>query len=75
MIIGVGGGSNLDTAKSIGIIATNPGSIRDNFVLNYVTDPYDTPNKNPIPPTILIPTTAGTGSEVGAWTVVTNAFI
>ena len=72
IIIGVGGGSNLDTAKSIGIIATNPGSIRDNFVMNYVTDPYDTPNKNAIPPTILIPTTAGTGSEVGAWTVVTN---
>ena len=72
VIIGVGGGSNLDTAKSIGIIATNPGSIRDNFVTNYVTDPYDTPNKNSIPPTIMIPTTAGTGSEVGAWTVVTN---
>lgn len=72
VIIGIGGGSNLDTAKSIGIIATNPGSIRDNFALNYVTDPYNTPNKEPIPPTILIPTTAGTGSEVGAWTVVTN---
>lgn len=72
VIIGVGGGSNLDTAKSIGIIANNPGSMRENFVLNYVTDPYDTPNKNPIPPTIMIPTTAGTGSEVGAWTVVTN---
>jgi alcohol dehydrogenase class IV len=39
VIIGVGGGSNLDTAKSIGIIATNPGSIRDNFVPNYVTNP------------------------------------
>jgi len=72
VIIGVGGGSNLDTAKSIGIIATNPGSIRDNFVPNYVTNPYDTPNKNAIPPTIMIPTTAGTGSDVGCWTVVTN---
>lgn len=72
VIIGVGGGSNLDTAKSIGIIATNPGSIRDNFVANYVTAPYDTPNQHPIPPTIMIPTTAGTGSEVGAWTVVTH---
>jgi alcohol dehydrogenase class IV len=72
VIIGVGGGSNLDTAKSIGIIATNPGSIRDNFVSNYVTNLYDTPNKNPIPPLILIPTTSGTGSEVGAWAVVTN---
>jgi alcohol dehydrogenase len=72
VIIGVGGGSNLDTAKSIGIIATNPGSIRDNFVTNYVTNPYDTPNKHAIPPTIMIPTTAGTGSDVGCWTVVTN---
>jgi alcohol dehydrogenase len=72
VIIGVGGGSNLDTAKSIGIIATNPGSIRDNFVKNYVTNPYETPNKNATPPMIMIPTTAGTGSEVGAWTVVTN---
>lgn len=72
VIIGVGGGSNLDTAKSIGIIATNPGSIRDNFTSNYVTNLYDNPNKNAIPPMILIPTTAGTGSEVGAWAVVTN---
>ena len=72
VIIGVGGGSSMDTAKSIGIIATNNGSIRDNFVLNYVTNPYDTPNKNSIPPTIMIPTTAGTGSDVGCWTVVTN---
>ena len=72
MIIGVGGGSNLDTAKSIGIIATNPGSIRDNFAPSYVTDPYDTPNKQATPPMIMVPTTAGTGSEVGAWTVVTN---
>ncbi|MFU8795212.1 MAG: iron-containing alcohol dehydrogenase [Dethiobacteria bacterium] len=72
VIIGVGGGSSLDTAKSIGIIATNPGSIRDNFVPNYVTNPYDTPNKNAIPPSIMIPTTSGTGSDVGCWTVVTN---
>jgi alcohol dehydrogenase len=72
VIIGVGGGSNMDTAKSIGIIITNPGSIRDNFVQSYVTDPYDTPNKNATPPMIMVPTTAGTGSEVGAWTVVTN---
>ena len=72
VIIGVGGGSNLDTAKSIGIIATNPGSIRDNFAPSYVTDPYDTPNKNATPPMIMVPTTAGTGSEVGGWTVVTK---
>ncbi len=72
VIIGIGGGSNLDTAKSIGIVANNSGSIRDQFVPNYVTRPYDTPTRNAVPPTIMIPTTAGTGSDVGCWAVVTN---
>ena len=69
---GVGGGSNIDTAKSIGIVARNPGSIRDYFVPNYVTNPYGIRNTERIPPTIVVPTTAGTGSEVCCWTVVTN---
>jgi alcohol dehydrogenase class IV len=72
VIVGVGGGSNIDTAKSIGIVARNPGSIRDYFVPNYVTNPYGIRNTERIPPTIVVPTTAGTGSEVCCWTVVTN---
>lgn len=72
VIVGVGGGSNVDTAKSIGIVARNPGSIRDYFVSNYVTNPYGIRNTNRIPPTIVVPTTAGTGAEVCCWTVVTN---
>ncbi len=72
VIIGVGGGSNLDSAKSIGIVASNPGSIRDYFVPSYVTDPYGIRNNVRNPPTIVIPTTAGTGAEVCGWTVVTN---
>jgi alcohol dehydrogenase class IV len=72
VIVGVGGGSNVDTAKSIGIVARNPGSIRDYFVSNYVTNPYGIRNTERIPPTIVVPTTAGTGAEVCCWTVVTN---
>ena len=72
VIIGVGGGSNLDSAKSIGVVARNPGSIRDYFVPSYVTDPYGIRNAHRIPPTIVLPTTAGTGSEVCGWTVVTH---
>jgi choline dehydrogenase len=65
-IIGLGGGSSMDTAKSIGVVVSNGGS-----VLDYEwADPQ--PIKNRIPPTICIPTTAGTGSEVTLWAVITD---
>jgi choline dehydrogenase len=65
-IIGFGGGSAMDTAKAIGVVATNGGSI-----LQYEwADPQ--PIKNRIPPTICVPTTAGTGSEVTLWAVITD---
>jgi len=55
-IVGLGGGSSLDTAKASSILITNPGPAR-----NYITaPPYFHEPKVPI---ILIPTTAGTGSE------------
>lgn len=60
MVIAMGGGSVLDTGKAVAALATNPG------------DPYDYLEvigkgqaiQNPPLPTIAIPTTAGTGSEV-----------
>jgi len=65
-IIGLGGGSSMDTAKSVGVVASNGGSI-----LDYEwADPQ--PIKKRIPPTICVPTTAGTGSEVTLWAVVTD---
>lgn len=65
-IIGFGGGSAMDTAKAIGVVAVNGGSI-----LQYEwADPQ--PIKNRIPPTLCIPTTAGTGSEVTLWAVITD---
>lgn len=65
-VIGFGGGSSMDTAKSVGVVAENGGSI-----LNYEwADPQ--PIQKRIPPTICIPTTAGTGSEVTLWAVITT---
>jgi len=65
-VIGFGGGSSMDTAKSIGVVASNGGSI-----LSYEwADPQ--PIHNRIPPTICVPTTSGTGSEVTLWAVITD---
>jgi choline dehydrogenase len=65
-IIGLGGGSPMDTAKAIGVVASNGGSI-----LDYEWDDPQ-PIKKRTPPTICIPTTSGTGSEVTLWSVITD---
>jgi alcohol dehydrogenase class IV len=54
-VLGVGGGSALDTAKATAVALSNPGSLTD-----WVT----TAIEHPSAPLILVPTTAGTGSEV-----------
>jgi choline dehydrogenase len=65
-LIGFGGGSAMDTAKAIGVVAANGGSI-----LDYEwADPQ--PIRRRIPPTICVPTTSGTGSEVTLWAVITD---
>ncbi len=64
LIVGFGGGSVLDTAKIASILATNPGKIEDYLGFDLV--------KNPGLPKILIPTTAGTGSEITRVSVFTK---
>jgi alcohol dehydrogenase class IV len=64
VVVGIGGGSSLDTAKAVATLLTNPGTIIDYTGLHKV--------KNRLPPVIAIPTTAGTGSEVSLWSVFTN---
>ncbi len=63
-LVAVGGGSSIDVAKAVGILATNGGQIVD----------YEAPAKveKPIPPLIAIPTTCGTGSEVTVFVVITD---
>lgn len=66
--LAVGGGSPIDTAKAICMLQTNPGSVRDYLfgAKNLKTV------ENPILPLVCIPTTAGTGSEMTAASVITN---
>lgn len=64
VVIGLGGGSSIDTAKAVAVLATNGGHIVDYEGYNKVTRPKKT--------VIAIPTTAGTGSEVTASSVITD---
>ncbi|MCF8070520.1 MAG: iron-containing alcohol dehydrogenase [Desulfobacterales bacterium] len=64
MLIGVGGGSAIDTAKAIGVILQEGGKIKDYEGLDLVS--------KPITPLIAVPTSAGTGTEVTFWSVITD---
>jgi choline dehydrogenase len=64
-LIGLGGGSSIDTAKGIGVVAEHGGSILD---YEYGNRPIE----RRIPPLVAVPTTAGTGSEVTLWAVITD---
>jgi len=64
LIVGVGGGSSMDIASISSVMLTNPGNVYDYFGVNLV--------KNPGVPTILIPTTAGTGAEVTPNAILTD---
>ena len=63
-IIGLGGGSPMDAAKGIAVLATNPGSMTDYMRGTQLSaDPL---------PAVCIPTTSGTGSEVTPYAVFTD---
>lgn len=64
LIIGLGGGSAIDAAKSIALLATNPGTIEEYEGKHKYTSP-------PLP-VLAIPTTCGTGSEVTWVAVITH---
>ena len=67
-VIGFGGGAALDVAKVVGLAATHEGDI-----LEYVWDhPQLRPINGELPYFIALPTTSGTGSEVGRSSVVSE---
>jgi len=63
-LVAIGGGSSIDTAKGMSVLFANGGRMRE----------YKVPNEIPLagPPVVAIPTTAGTGSEVTRFTVITD---
>ncbi|MCJ7529637.1 MAG: iron-containing alcohol dehydrogenase [Anaerolineales bacterium] len=64
ILVAMGGGSVMDGAKSIGVIVTCGGTVDQYDGLNLVP--------GPITPLIAVPTTAGTGSEVTMFSIITN---
>ncbi len=64
LVVGLGGGSSLDAAKATALLAVNPGSVLDYVGMDLV------PKRGL--PTIMVPTTAGTGSETTRVLVITD---
>ena len=68
-VIGIGGGSSIDSSKSIAIMAANDGDYWD-YIFGGTGKGKAIPN-DPLP-VVAITTTAGTGTEADPWTVITN---
>ena len=64
-ILGVGGGSAIDVAKAIAILATNGGDIIDYEGVDKINAP--------LPPLVMVPTTAGSGSEVSQFSIILDS--
>src|SRR5690606_5727949 len=69
-VILIGGGSPLDVGKCIALLAHNPGQLMD---YEDVGDNWLRADPTKIPPMIAVPTTSGTGSEVGRASLITSA--
>ncbi len=64
VIMALGGGSPIDLAKGVGIIAGNGGMIQDYEGANLI--------QYPLPPMITIPSTAGSGSDLSQFSIITD---
>lgn len=64
LIVGLGGGSPMDAAKGVGIIASNGGDIRD----------YDGVDRipRPLPPSVFIPSTSGTAADLSQFAILSD---
>ena len=64
LVVGLGGGSSMDAAKVVAVLAVHPGKVEDLFA------PDSIPGRGL--PTIMMPTTAGTGSEATINSILTD---
>jgi alcohol dehydrogenase class IV len=64
VVLGIGGGSVIDAAKGVALLAANGGHILDYEGIDRIA--------NPIPPLIMMPTTSGTGADVSQFCIVTD---
>ena len=64
VVLGIGGGSVIDAAKGIALLAANGGRILDYEGIDRIS--------HPIPPLIMLPSTSGTGADVSQFCIVTD---
>ena len=64
VVLGLGGGSVIDAAKGVALLAANGGRILDYEGIDRI--------EHPIPPLIMMPTTSGTGADVSQFCIVTD---
>jgi alcohol dehydrogenase len=64
VVLGLGGGSVIDAAKGVALLAANGGRILDYEGIDRIG--------HPIPPLIMMPTTSGTGADVSQFCIVTD---
>src|SRR5579883_673457 len=64
VLVAVGGGSCIDAAKAIAVLAVHGGSITSYAGVGKVP--------GPLPPTVMVPTTSGSGSDVSQFCVITD---
>jgi 1,3-propanediol dehydrogenase len=64
VVLAVGGGSPIDAAKAVALLASNGGKVADYEEIDSI--------KKPLPPMIAMPTTAGSGSEVSQFSIIVN---
>lgn len=63
-LVAVGGGSPTDVAKAVALLASNGGRLQDYEGINKIV--------HPLPPMVIVPSTAGAGSEVSQFTIIVD---
>jgi len=64
VVLGIGGGSVIDAAKGVALLAANGGHILDYEGIDRIA--------NPIPPLVMLPSTSGTGADVSQFCIITD---
>lgn len=64
-VLGVGGGSAMDAAKAIALLGTNKGPVHQYEGIDRVV--------HPLPPMVMVPTTAGSGAEVSQFSIIVDS--
>lgn len=64
VVMAIGGGSPMDAAKGIAMVASNGGAVQDYEGANRI--------QRPLPPMVFMPSTAGSGADISQFTIITD---